>query len=834
VLNGDLRQVRQLLGDGADPNASSSQGEAALSLAAQRPEIGVALIDAGADLARAHRNTINPVWAVGTGRADVVAKVLDAGGDLNCQTAMGTPLHVAAREGKAEILRLLIERGADVNAGNLVGTPLYDALRNGHTECVELLIRAGVALEPPRNAADTLLTRATHHRSTEIVALLLAAGTPVDERGKISEYPPGTQQLVERYANATPLLMAARLGELRIVELLLEAGANPRLRDEDGRYPLDLAREHGHSEVAERLESALKATESDASGNVDEDLLLASERGEVEAIRRLLAQGADVNARDTRSKAKRSTPLLLAARHGHHEAVRALLQAGADVTASDLDEEQSLRQALWMYREVGAEAIRAEGLTLGRTALHEAVARGDAAMAELLLEAGAPADPPDVVGLTPLLLAAQGGHAALVGRLLAAGANPKAADADKSGTVAAAVASGSVECVELLLRAGARIPGGKKTNLLARANAEIVDALVRGGARVDAVDSFGNTALIGAAEGGRLPVVQRLLKLGADVNHRNHHGETALIRGATLGVSVTRYEALRKRNDPLLHRKVELARVLLDAGADINAVSNHGQGALAMAAFTQNEPLVRFLLDRGADPTLGDVAGTPLELARKYHFAPDLVERLGQVAPPPDVEPPAEPEAPGEASAPLEWSPPDLSGALAQAEYRQAVADLEGWCGTRAVAFEHAPGAFYLHVDSRSGFEFETARAQLLARGCTLVWIDPLRRQQVGVFPTADQFDVVSAMGTHAANYDLGPQELVAWLRALHADLPFEITGLHHDVVEGRFLEEIREPRRLAKRMYEFCPDIVDQGTGTVAALALSLEKDRTLYLWWD
>jgi ankyrin repeat protein len=492
-----------------------------------------------------------------------------------------------------------------------------------------------------------------------------------------------------------------------------------------------------------------------------------------------------------------------------------------------------------MYREVDAKTVHKAGLKLGRTALHEAVARRDEAMTETLLEAGAPADPPDVLGLTPLLLAAQSGHVGLVRRLLAAGANPKAVDADKTGALSAAVASGKVGCVEVLLQAGVKLPGGKKHNLLARAakrgNAAIVEVLARAGAPVDAPDQFGNTPLIETAEAGHVAVVQRLIALGADVNHRNNHGETALIRGATLGVSVMQYEAVRKRDDPLLYRKVEMARVLLDAGADVNAVSNHGQGALAMAAFSQNEPLVRFLLDRGADPSLGDVGGTPLNLARQHGFAPELIARLEQGARDESEEPAAPDVA---AAAPVAERPevplPDFSAALEQPDYRQALADLEAWCGTRAVPFEHAPGSFHLHVDSRSGFDFEVARRELLTRGYTLVWIDPLQQQQVGLFPTADQFVVVLAIGTHGANYDLYPEDVVTWLRDLHAEQPFEITGLRYDVIDGRFLADVREPRKLAKRMYEFCPDIVDQGTGTVAALALSLQQDRKLYFWWD
>ena len=63
---------------------------------------------------------------------------------------------------------------------------------------------------------------------------------------------------------------------------------------------------------------------------------------------------------------------------------------------------------------------------------------------------------------------------------------------------------------------------------------------------------------------------------------------------------------------------------------------------------------------------------------------------------------------------------------------------------------------------------------------------------------------------------------------------PFTITRIRHDGMDGSFTSEIKAPAELAQRMYEFCPDIVDQGTMTVERLATSLEKERRLYFWWD
>ena len=59
------------------------------------------------------------------------------------------------------------------------------------------------------------------------------------------------------------------------------------------------------------------------------------------------------------------------------------------------------------------------------------------------------------------------------------------------------------------------------------------------------------------------------------------------------------------------------------------------------------------------------------------------------------------------------------------------------------------------------------------------------------------------------------------------------LTGIGFDTLEGFFTAPVANPDSLAKLMYQFCPDIVDQGTETLGALASELRKGN-LYFWWD
>jgi hypothetical protein len=108
------------------------------------------------------------------------------------------------------------------------------------------------------------------------------------------------------------------------------------------------------------------------------------------------------------------------------------------------------------------------------------------------------------------------------------------------------------------------------------------------------------------------------------------------------------------------------------------------------------------------------------------------------------------------------------------------------------------------------------------------------RPDRVALFPRRDPYEILRLTGTNGANYGIGPDSIVAWLRALEREQPFVVTGIAFDWVEGRFTDTIRNPGALARRFYSFCPDIVEQGTGSVDALAKELVESQRLYCWWD
>jgi hypothetical protein len=98
----------------------------------------------------------------------------------------------------------------------------------------------------------------------------------------------------------------------------------------------------------------------------------------------------------------------------------------------------------------------------------------------------------------------------------------------------------------------------------------------------------------------------------------------------------------------------------------------------------------------------------------------------------------------------------------------------------------------------------------------------------------ADDHAYLALVRTDAINYDRDHEAVMARYRQWEKQYDLKLIGAGQDWMEA----EIRKPPAnglaFAKEVYEFCPDIVDQGTNDVAALASEMERTQVLYLWWD
>lgn len=293
-------------------------------------------------------------------------------------------------------------------------------------------------------------------------------------------------------------------------------------------------------------------------------------------------------------------PLLDAVRERDAEAVRALLGAGVDVNAPAADGATALHWAAYLDDADLVELLLASGARadaandLGVTPLHLAAANGNAAIVAALLAHGADPGAASEAGITPLMEAARAGSAAAVRALVARGADVDTREAARGQTALMwAAARRHPDVVRVLLDAGADVDARSRVR-------PVVVMLDRGPRRTvktsrqDAVwmEAGGYTALLFAAQAGDVESIRLLLGAGAGVDDPAPDGRSPLVLAAFAGHGAA-------------------ARALIEAGADVDA-AGAGYTALHAAVLRGDLGTVRALLARGADPDTRLARGSPV------------------------------------------------------------------------------------------------------------------------------------------------------------------------------------------------------------------------------
>lgn len=105
---------------------------------------------------------------------------------------------------------------------------------------------------------------------------------------------------------------------------------------------------------------------------------------------------------------------------------------------------------------------------------------------------------------------------------------------------------------------------------------------------------------------------------------------------------------------------------------------------------------------------------------------------------------------------------------------------------------------------------------------------------RVAVLKTTDPFEVLRVMGTNGINCDIDNAAVIAKMREWTGRCGLTLIGAGLDWCEALFGRPPSDMTAFAQEVYEFCPDIVDQGTGSVRKLAEEMKASGSLYLWWD
>jgi ankyrin repeat protein len=284
-----------------------------------------------------------------------------------------------------------------------------------------------------------------------------------------------------------------------------------------------------------------------------------------------------------------SSPLIDAVKRGDVNAVRALVAQKADVNAPDAD---------------------------GSTALHWAAQRDDVTMVDALIAAGANVKAKTRYNVTPLSLACTNGDAKLVDRLLKAGADPNERTEEGQTALMTASLTGKPDAVKLLIETGADVnavePYKGQTALMwaaSEGNAAALDVLLTHGADVKAKSKSGFTPLLFAVRNDRREAAETLLNHSANVNDVAPDGTSALnmaVVNAYFDLAAFLIDRGANPNAPdprgsALHTLAWLRKPGSDGAA---GVGNTGHAPPLPSGRTTALELAKKLLDHGANPNV--------------------------------------------------------------------------------------------------------------------------------------------------------------------------------------------------------------------------------------
>ena len=266
-LNASIDMVDLLLEAGADPNLARTSGVTPLMTAARVGHVGVVrrLLRAGADptAAESTRGQTALMWAVAEDHPQVAEVLLETGGGATIRSVNGfSPLLFAAQQGNVDVARLLLAAGADVteaapdgiggdtNARALFkadteASALMVAIDSGHADMARFLLARGA--DPNQSGAGrTPLHAAVQREMPAVVRALLEAGADPDARLErplplISRRITQDNGLTPTPVGSTPFLLAASFGDVEIMRILVEAGADPFLTTDDDTTALMVA-----------------------------------------------------------------------------------------------------------------------------------------------------------------------------------------------------------------------------------------------------------------------------------------------------------------------------------------------------------------------------------------------------------------------------------------------------------------------------------------------------------------------------------------------------------------------------------------------------------------
>ena len=578
------------------------------------------------------------------GRLETVKLLLYGGANIFAVGQYGyTPLYYAVKKKNVDIAKVLVEfAGSDdiVNVfDNNDRTPLYWACANGHIEMVNFLLEKGAKIFTERERENPL------HLVVELGDFHLV--TVLIESGIVDVN-------IINQCYDTPLHVACLKGHLKIVQFLLRKGADVNMKGNFGHTPLHRAIKIGYFDIFQELLAIKNIDINIVNDHGDTPLhtacmednekmvriLLkkgatffifrkfttplhwAAEQGDVAIMQRLLEVG-NIDDVDVLNEFE-ETPLILACEHDHLEMVKFLLKRGAKLSIQGDAGYTPLYWAVFNYNLELTQELFASGTvdvniqnTENDTLLHLACKQESLEIVEWLLNKGADVSIIGRLDRLPLHWAVEKKNFKIVEALLKVAelknVNMNILDADQYTPFHLACSYNENDrVIDLLLEKGVIffMAIEKEFNPLhwaaSNGNLKMMKILLEsselGNVDINCLNNYDNTPLNLACQKNHLDVVKYLIQRGANVLTVGVFGFIPLHWAAENG-------------------SVQIAQELFIAAAaviDINTKDKKGATPLHVACEYNRLEMVKWLLKRGADPTIIDeLNGTPLHWAAR-------------------------------------------------------------------------------------------------------------------------------------------------------------------------------------------------------------------------
>ncbi|XP_067661991.1 ankyrin-3-like [Haliotis asinina] len=539
--------------------------------------------------------------AAESGHKEVVELLVENGADLSLAYDTGSNiLHSACSRGRLEVVKYILSQNiVDINCrGWMKKTPVMTAAECGHEDVVELLVENGADLSLACSTSNNILHLACSKGYVEVLKYVLSQNTvDINSRGR---------------SKKTPAMIAAECGHEKVVELLMEKGANLSLTCDTGsnilhlacskgrlevlkyilsqnivdinsrgrskKTPAMIAAECGHEKVVELLmeKGANLSLTCDTGSNI---LHLACSKGRLEVLKYILSQNiVDINSRGRSKK----TPAMIAAECGHEKVVELLVEKGANLSLA---------------------------CEKGSNILHLACSKGRLEVVKYILSQ-------NIVDIncrgrskkTPAMTAAQYGYKEVVELLMEKGANLSLVNDKSRNILHVACSRGRLEVVKYVLSQNIvdinSRGRSKKTPAMIAAESgykEVVELLMEKGANMSLVSDRGSNILHLACSRGRLEVVKYVLSQNiVDINSRGGSKKTSAMNAGESGYK-------------------EVVELLVENGADLSLVCDRGSNILHLACSKGHLEVVKYVISQN----IVDINGkeiqnmTPVMMAAK-------------------------------------------------------------------------------------------------------------------------------------------------------------------------------------------------------------------------